>query len=245
MDSKRPNSPSGINKFINTGGKISPPQAERVTLVRKNFGQVGMDNTNVRKIHDILAGIPDTADLVTDPDSSDSISAIMEAMDKLSLEDIGLNRQRVEGVDCSQCFEVFSSENFQLAVFILPAGEKLHLHDHPNMAVLSKILIGKMEVKSYDSMTVDFPTADIPVSAPTLAVKEFPTPPWSLSAVHNNFHEFVAVSPTVVFEALLPPYGDEERVCNYYEPYESPLVPDGFLLRIIDPPDDGPIGIEI
>lgn len=206
-----------------------------------------MDNLKIRKIHNLLTQVPDTCALVDDPEKSEAIATAMSVMDELVLEDVGLTDRRVASADYSQCFEVFSCEKFQFAVFIIPAGQKLHLHDHPNMAVLSKLLTGKLKVLSYDAIeaATSSSVTDIPVSSPTLTLYEYPIAPWSLSAVHNNFHEFEAVVNSVVFEALLPPYGDEERVCNYYEPLESPLVPGGFLLRIIDPPEDGPVGIEI
>lgn len=206
-----------------------------------------MENHKIKRVRDILAQIRDTSVLVNSPHESSVVKGAMAAMDELTLEDVGLSKRRVAGADYSQCFELFSSESFQFAVFIVPAGQKLHLHDHPNMAVLSKILIGKLSVKSYDAIKLDevYHTGDVPVAAPTIKVYECPASPWCLSAVHNNFHEFEAISDTVVFEALLPPYGDEERVCNYYEAYESPLVPNGFFLRIVDPPEDGPVGIDI
>ena len=42
---------------------------------------------------------------------------------------------------------------WQMGVFCFPAGATLPLHDHPHMAVLSKLLYGSMRVSSYDWVT--------------------------------------------------------------------------------------------
>ena len=42
-------------------------------------------------------------------------------------------------------------------------------------------------------------------------------PSWYLSDCLNNIHEFTAMSNTVVFDVLLPPYLEPNRPCNYYK----------------------------
>jgi hypothetical protein len=203
-----------------------------------------MDNSKVRIIRDILASITDTSSVVARPCESPEVARAMSAMDLLTLEDIGLTASRVADANISQCFEICSSEAFQLAVFIVPAGGKLHLHDHPEMCVMSKLITGEMQLTSYTRATSADPNSvDIPVGPGSVEVMRYPVLPWSLSADNNNFHELVALTPTVVFEALVCPYSDD-RPCTYYEAYDSVLLP-GTFLRVVEPPEDGPIGIEM
>jgi quercetin dioxygenase-like cupin family protein len=205
-----------------------------------------MDNSKVGAVSDILASIADTAAVVARPGESPEVALAMQAMDLLTLEDIGLTAKRVADTELSQCFEIFSSEAFQLAVFIVPAGGKLHLHDHPEMCVMSKLVSGEMQLTSYTRAPCTEPASaslGIPVGQPNIQAMLHPIFPWSLSADSNNFHEVVAVTATVLFEALVCPYSDE-RPCTFYEAYTSTLAPGNFL-RVVEPPDDGPMGIEI
>ena len=45
---------------------------------------------------------------------------------------------------------VFSHREFEIVVFLFPAGAAIPLHDHPKMSVLSKVLYGALAMKSFD-----------------------------------------------------------------------------------------------
>ena len=53
---------------------------------------------------------------------------------------------------------VFSNREFEIVVFLFPAGAAIPLHDHPKMTVLSKVLYGALAMKSFDWAVP--PTAD-------------------------------------------------------------------------------------
>ena len=44
---------------------------------------------------------------------------------------------------------------------------------------------------------------------------------WFLSADLNNVHDFEAVTPTVVFDILLPPYEEPVRPCTYFQVFSG------------------------
>ena len=55
------------------------------------------------------------------------------------------------GVPHVSYVHLFSDAAFSMGIFVLPAGAKIPLHDHPEMTVLSKLLYGTLQVTSYDT----------------------------------------------------------------------------------------------
>ena len=109
-----------------------------------------------------------------------------------------------------------------MAVFILPQGHTLPLHDHPHMSVFSKVLYGQLQLKSFTSMDDNANSNDndkrrLVRSDSVNDVKTSHDPAWCLTPSDGNYHEFHALTPCVVFDCLLPPYEEPERCCNYYK----------------------------
>jgi PCO_ADO len=115
---------------------------------------------------------------------------------------------------------VVLAEDFHVSVFIIPRGKGLPLHDHPGMTVLSKLVAGKLRVRSFspftatsstsstssgssetpatavESNTVAFPShpdasAKFEALLTTAAVRTPADPAWLLSPSTDNIHEFV------------------------------------------------------
>lgn len=112
---------------------------------------------------------------------------------------------------------------FTIAVFVLPTGVALPIHDHPAMSVVSSVLWGTLEVTSYDRLSA---TPSDP-SAQFLALTRPPDVLHSgdlrtLSPDAGNIHQFRARAPTAVFDVLVPPYDTSAgRPCNYYRVVDS------------------------
>lgn len=210
-----------------------------------------LKNKNLKSVYDLAVQISDPFLVAQDPCSSPGVVTLLRAMSSLTLNDVGMTLLEAQSCPRNQCFEIFSNEKIQLAVFIIPGGQKLHLHDHPGMAVISKLLVGELQVSSYSQIGPQ-EEIGIPVELSGIERKRHDRDdPWCLSALAKNFHEFTAIdAPCVVFEALLPPYGDGHRECTYYKLNKSTapsVVPDDKLttyLVPVPPPVDGPIAVD-
>lgn len=165
---------------------------------------------------------------------ADEISAVVNALDAVDASALsvypnsfgGLGR-RIGYVAVRECAAA------TLAVFVLPAGGRIPLHDHPNMTVFSKVLWGKLRVDSFDSLG-DERVARTPSAV--LAAGETRV----LTPIEGNFHSFSAAAdePVAVLDVVVPPYDNAHgRPCTYYA-YEDAPVGVPVLLREIVPPAD-------
>jgi hypothetical protein len=60
-------------------------------------------------------------------------------MNEVTLECLGLDEDTIDKMCDPQCYTVYCNDKFHIAAFFIPAGRGLPLHDHPSMAVLSKV----------------------------------------------------------------------------------------------------------
>lgn len=108
--------------------------------------------------------------------------------------------------------------DYTLAVFILPPGSKIPLHDHPHMYVISRVLWGTLKVLGFDIVdSQQHARSNLSVTErhfdviPRDGVKE-------LTPDHGNIHSFETDQWTAVLDILIPPYDDASgRDCTYYE----------------------------
>ncbi|KAJ6763168.1 PLANT CYSTEINE OXIDASE 2 [Salix purpurea] len=160
-------------------------------------------------------------------------------LDNMKPEDLWLSgeqpffnaRAEVTGTPGVTYTVIHKCDNFSLFIFFLPATAVIPLHNHPGMTVFSKLLLGRMHVRSYD--WVDPPPADELDSParPRLANRKADsilTAPCNTSVLYpttgGNIHQFTAITPCAVLDVLGPPYSDEDgRDCSYYKelPYTS------------------------
>lgn len=111
--------------------------------------------------------------------------------------------------------EILAHPRFEVSVFFLQKGARLPLHDHPGMAVYSKILYGSLKITSFD-WTLD---EAVPRSARLYQDKILSADSgvYALLPDHGNLHMMEAVEDVAFIDVLTPPYDSLLRPCTYYK----------------------------
>lgn len=111
--------------------------------------------------------------------------------------------------------------NFNVGVFLIPKGNTIPMHNHPNMFVISKVIWGSVlvncfdrkvnndkQLEEYDVFQVE-EKEKIELKKNDIAI---------LTPDKNNIHEVIAHEDSAFFDIVLPAYEEEEnRSCDYYE----------------------------
>jgi hypothetical protein len=110
--------------------------------------------------------------------------------------------------------EVFTTDPaFHASVFALAAGETIPLHDHPALDVISKVLCGRMRVRTYEwidaSSLLARDCGETEISADDGALVQRRKP--------GTLHTITAIEPTAFLDLFAPYYDDDERPCTYYK----------------------------
>ncbi|KAL4302592.1 hypothetical protein GQ457_10G014440 [Hibiscus cannabinus] len=167
----------------------------------------------------------------TVPPHSD-VDKLCSILDKMRPKHVGLSKNMhffksesaVKGAPTVAYTTIYQCDEFSICIFFLPANGVIPLHNHPGMTVFSKLLVGKMHIKSYDwvdhhpmpmppcsQLRLARLKADGVVKAPCETRVLYPTR-------GGNIHEFRAITPCAVLDVLGPPYSKEEdRDCSYYK----------------------------
>ncbi|KAM2565163.1 hypothetical protein TB1_007825 [Malus domestica] len=167
------------------------------------------------------------------------VHKLCRILDDMTPEDIGLSRNLqffkpkavVKGTPRVTYTTIYECNKFSLCCFFIPANGVIPLHNHPDMTVFSKLLLGNMHIKSYD--WVDPVNSDGSTPAPQLRLAELKadsvfTAPCNASVLYptkgGNIHAFTAITPCAVLDVIGPPYSKEDgRDCSYYKdhPYAA------------------------
>ncbi|KAJ0078903.1 hypothetical protein Patl1_23453 [Pistacia atlantica] len=122
---------------------------------------------------------------------------------------------------------IYKCSKFSLCLFFLPATAVIPLHNHPEMTVFSKLLLGTMHIKSYDLVdpvsSHDSPPHSQARLARLVADNDF-TAPCDTSVLYpttgGNIHEFTAITTCAVLDVLGPPYSKADgRDCSHYKEF--------------------------
>ncbi|KAI9186389.1 hypothetical protein LWI28_016763 [Acer negundo] len=171
------------------------------------------------------------------------VQKLCRILDNMKPEDVGLSsrlrffspKDLVKGTPIVTHTTIYKCNNFSLCLFFLPATAVIPLHNHPEMTVFSKLLLGTMHIKSYDWVDLDNSNDSAPFSQRRLARlktdSDF-TAPCNTSVLYpttgGNIHEFTAITTCAVLDVLGPPYSkDDGRDCSYYKEFPLSSVSNG------------------
>ena len=84
--------------------------------------------------------------------AANDVDGVALGMDRLTAESLSIapSDRRPTAPGPVGYHGVYSDAKLSIGIFVIPAGAKLPLHDHPGMTVLSKLLYGSLRVTSYD-----------------------------------------------------------------------------------------------
>ena len=171
-------------------------------------GALSEGSTPLQRMHDLLKGISDIDNAVNDPEKCASLLNCIDTMNEVSMEDVGLKKDDLKS-KMSYSMSVIACDSHDIAVFVVPAGNALPLHDHPGMMVASKILHGSLEVTTFNE-------AHNGLYSSSTDVKSADDGAWFLTPTDGNLHQFRAINTCVILDVLTPPY-NEERKCTFYQ----------------------------
>ncbi|KAL6894551.1 hypothetical protein ACP4OV_008649 [Aristida adscensionis] len=182
------------------------------------------------------------------PPSPAIVAFIRGLMDKITPNDVVLrdelrffhmmNNSNHPSLPIITCKTLYECHNFTVAVFFLPPGAEMTLHDHPGMTVFSKLVVGSAHVTSYDWI---HPRISVPLGSdycrPMMLAKKVldhdvmapACSSWVLFPdAGGNLHRFVAGRDTycAFLDVLTPPYSlPDQRICGFYQDFPYHIYP--------------------
>ncbi|MCL7023870.1 hypothetical protein MKW94_013046 [Papaver nudicaule] len=163
--------------------------------------------------------------------SSLGVQNLRHILDNMNPEDLGLSTDLLffksggvtTGTPTITYTTICTTKNFSMCLFFLPQSAVIPLHNHPEMTVFSKLLLGSMHIKSYDWVDADSASSSQLRLAKLKADNVF-TAPCDTSVLYptsgGNIHAFTALTPCALLDVIGPPYSKEDgRDCSYYRDF--------------------------
>lgn len=107
---------------------------------------------------------------------------------------------------------VFQDENVSIGIFLLAAGCRIPLHNHPDQRIIARLLYGhNVRVISFDT----YPTARC-LSNAVLSSTADASGPSSVFLPSHPIHSIHASSDSAFLDVIAPPYDSSSHTCSYY-----------------------------
>lgn len=121
----------------------------------------------LQKIYDQLESISNFSSSVNNPLYCPNIKSVLDTMKLVALCDLGISHEQVTSMSRNSCSTILEvAGRYEIAVFHLSAGRSLPVHDHPNMAVLSRVVCGDLAIRSYSADPADSGRSQNPSAGP-------------------------------------------------------------------------------
>jgi quercetin dioxygenase-like cupin family protein len=150
--------------------------------------------------------------------SSESITEIADELSAISLnqaDEAMIELLRVAPSDDPwREVEILDQPGMHSSLFYLPEGAVIPLHDHPSMTVISKVLQGRLRMRTlawldpYQGLARDEGESEVVADGRAIVMESHP----------GVLHEITALTECVFLDLFSPYYAEEEgRDCSYYE----------------------------
>ena len=150
---------------------------QRTVMFSLPFSTTTFDQTKyspIQKIYDQLELIPDLNVSIKNPLFCPNIKSVLDTMKTVTLNDLGITEAKVSSMNRNTCSTIIEvADRFEIAVFYLSKGRSLPIHDHPHMAVLSRVVCGELKLQSYTSIDSD----PSPITTPRSSSRGFASGP--------------------------------------------------------------------
>ena len=160
--------------------------------------------------------------------TENELVTLQDSVASINCADLGVelqqfaSEQQAKDRNAVSYIQVAENSDLLMAVFVLPPGSEIPMHDHPNMYVLSKVLWGELHVESFDPVEATWSKSHKERVAFRNGLSVTPANGTRmLTPTEGNIHAFRANTWTAVFDVAIPPYDQTKgRSCTYYAPLD-------------------------
>ncbi|KAJ4826562.1 hypothetical protein Tsubulata_024507 [Turnera subulata] len=171
--------------------------------------------------------------------SPPDVKRLCDILDKMKPEDVGLSGE-LQFFKPTTAYNVTPRVTYTTIYQCDKFSGVIPLHNHPEMTVFSKLLLGTMHIKSYDwvepatSAGEQASSISSNVRLAKLEADSVFTAPCNTSVLYpttgGNIHQFTAITPCAVLDVLGPPYSKQDgRDCSYYKEFPYTAFSNGEL----------------
>jgi cysteamine dioxygenase len=162
---------------------------------------------------------------ITDVYLNQDIKSITDMMHSLTIESDNLHRlyskRKTFRNDIITFIELVHNPVMNVVIIVIPNGQRLPLHDHPNMVGMLKVLHGQVRISTYTKIGFFEQGRQPAIRTQNGVILSRLNYPQVITPLSNNIHEVEFVSGecgkdyAAIIDVLTPPY-DDNVGCRYY-----------------------------